>query len=146
MGIRSAARSAVNVSLGLNEYQIAAQKTDLTGQSQEDAILVSVLGIAGESGDLATLFKKRLRDGDSFTVYPEQCAEELGDILWYVSNVSTKLGFTLEEIAKRNLAKTKSRWGNFAPTDQKRRLLDEEYKPSEQIPRVFTVKFEESKR
>ena len=144
MSNRKTKRPSTKAALSLNDYQIAAAKTDLTGGSKEDAILVSVLGIAGEAGDLATLFKKRLRDGDSYTVYPEQCAEELGDILWYLSNVSAKLGYTLEEIAELNLAKTKSRWGKFIPADSGRALLDEKYRPNEQIPRLFTIRFEES--
>lgn len=130
--------------LCFKEYQAEAVKTDHTGSDPEDGILVSVLGIVGEAGDLATLFKKKLRDGDSFTVYPDQCAEELGDILWYVATVCTKLGFSLEEIAVSNLAKTKARWENFAVSGEKRPFLDRGFPLSEQIPRDFTITFKES--
>ena len=133
-------------SLGFKEYQSEAKKTDHTGTDPEDGILVSVLGIVGEAGDLATLFKKKLRDGDSFTVYPEQCAEELGDILWYVATVCTKLGFSLEEIAATNLEKTKARWEKFALSSEKRPFLDHGFPLQEQIPRLFTITFRESKK
>ncbi len=132
--------------LTFSGYQAAARETDLTGADPEDGMLLSVLGICGESGDLATLFKKKLRDGDSFTLYPEQCADELGDILWYLSNVCTKLGFSLEEIALRNLVKTKARWGNFRPADQGRPLLDEGYPAKEKFPRTFVIHFRETKQ
>lgn len=133
-------------SFGFNEYQEEAIKTDRTGTEPEDGMLVSVLGIVGESGDLATLFKKRLRDGDGFSVYPEQCAEELGDILWYVSTVCTKLRYSLEEIAANNLAKTKARWDKLGVSGEKRPFLDKGFPPQEQIPRLFRITFKESKK
>lgn len=133
-------------SLSLAEYQTEAVKTDYTGSDPQDGILVSVLGIVGEAGDLATLFKKKLRDGDSFTVYPEQCAEELGDILWYVATVCTKLGFSLEEVAAHNLSKTKARWEKFEASGDRRPFLDDSYPPHERIPRLFTIIFKETKR
>lgn len=141
---RNLSTKAVTRPFSFSEYQKRAAETDHTGINPEDGTLISVLGIVGESGDLATLFKKKLRDGDSFTVYPDQCAEELGDILWYVSTLCTKLGFSLEAIAKDNLKKTKSRWSDFTGSRDARPLLDENAAPSEQIPRRFTIQFSET--
>lgn len=137
-------RRKTNGRLTLAEYQERAKKTDLTGDDPQDGLFVSVLGIVGESGDLATLFKKKLRDGDSYTMYPEQCAEELGDILWYVANVSTKLDLSLEDIAQKNLTKTKARWKNFTASEDLRPLLDEGFPEAEQFPRTFSISFVES--
>lgn len=131
--------------LDMRTYQDAASKTDHTGTDPQDGTLVSVLGILGEAGDLATLFKKKLRDGDSYTVYPEQCAEELGDILWYVATLCSKLGLSLEEVARHNLTKTEARWRSFSPSEQRRPLLDEACKLTEQIPRSFKILFAESR-
>lgn len=139
-------RQTTKRSLSIADYQSEAVNTDHTGNDPQDGILVSVLGIVGEAGDLATLFKKKLRDGDSFTVYPQQCAEELGDILWYVATLCTKLGFSLEEIAANNLSKTKSRWEKFAASDERRPFIDEGYPAHERIPRVFAITFTESKQ
>jgi NTP pyrophosphatase (non-canonical NTP hydrolase) len=36
-------------------------------------------------------------------------AKELGDVLWYVSQVASELGLELEEIAQQNLDKLLSR-------------------------------------
>ncbi|MEZ4102976.1 MAG: MazG nucleotide pyrophosphohydrolase domain-containing protein [Candidatus Paceibacterota bacterium] len=35
--------------------------------------------------------------------------KEIGDVLWYLSALSNDLGFTLEEVAEKNLEKLKSR-------------------------------------
>jgi NTP pyrophosphatase (non-canonical NTP hydrolase) len=131
--------------LTLADFQASATQTDHTGTDPQDGTLVSVLGIVGEAGDLATLFKKKLRDGDGYTVYPEQCAEELGDILWYVANLCTKLGLSLDDVAKSNIAKTKSRWLKFTSTSGRRPFFDEEFPADEQIPRNFVIQFTEAK-
>ncbi len=129
--------------LTLGAYQKAAQETDHTGDDPQDGTLVAVLGIQGEAGDLATLFKKRIRDGDVFEVYPDQCAEELGDILWYMATLCNKLGLSLETIARDNLSKTKLRWAKTTPHKDGSTLLDSTFPVQEQFPRVFQVEFSE---
>ena len=55
--------------------------------------------------------KKVLRDRNG--VFDEAAREaiklELGDVLWYVAQLSAELGFKLEDIAKANLDKLESR-------------------------------------
>ena len=95
------------------DYQQRALETDRTGLSgSEAAQLVPLLGLAGEAGQLLSEYKKRLRDGPSHVRFVDRVHEELGDILWYVSNVASKYGLDLEEIAAANLAKTKARFGD----------------------------------
>lgn len=36
--------------------------------------------------------------------------DELGDVLWYVAALATKLGVDLDDIARANLEKTRDRW------------------------------------
>jgi NTP pyrophosphatase (non-canonical NTP hydrolase) len=131
--------------LTLSDFQVACSKTDRTGVNAEDGTLVAVLGIVGEAGDLATLFKKKLRDGDGYTVYPEQCAEELGDILWYVATLCSKLSLNIDDVARSNLLKTQARWTDRRTASGARQLLDERYETAEQIPRQFSIKFIEKK-
>jgi NTP pyrophosphatase (non-canonical NTP hydrolase) len=132
--------------LGFDKYQTSAKRTDRTGSDDVEGQLVSVLGILGEAGDLATLFKKKLRDGDTFTVFPEQFSEELGDILWYVSTLCTKLDLSLERIARQNLKKTLARWRTYGGPKKRPRHRDKSFPAKERLPRKLPVEFRESKR
>jgi len=69
------------------------------------------LGLAGEAGEVAEHAKKAIRD-DAGVVTEERrraMAKELGDVLWYVSQLASELGLELEEIARANLEKLLSR-------------------------------------
>ena len=98
-----------------NEYQHLANQTDLqpgpgTGQNHHQLMMVPLMGLAGEVGELLTEHKKWLRDGEFYTSFPERITEELGDLLWYLSNVATKEGFHLGEIALSDQAKASTLW------------------------------------
>ena len=122
----------------LNEYQRLANQTDQqpeSGKIEADprSIMVPLLGMAGEVGELLGEHKKWLRDGDSYKLFPERVKEELGDLLWYLSNVATKHGLTLEEVADFNLAKTGRRWETVSAVSSTRKLFDEDFPPSERL-------------
>jgi NTP pyrophosphatase (non-canonical NTP hydrolase) len=130
--------------MDLDEYQRLANETDQTGDS---SIFVAILGLAGEVGTLASSLKKLLRDGENYTLYPQHVREELGDILWYLAILATKLDQPLSEVANGNLSKIRARWadveeGALFPST----YFDDSFPPSEQIPRKFKVKFEEVRR
>lgn len=74
-------------------------------------LLAQILGLVGESGEMAEKFKKLIRDkqgalGDEDRV---EVIKELGDILWYVTSVSHLIGSSLEEVARVNNEKLASR-------------------------------------
>lgn len=128
----------------LNEYQLLAARTDqqpeagTSGLEGRD-ILVPLLGLAGEVGELLGEYKKRTRDGDSYKLFPERIREELGDLLWYLANVATKHGLTLEEVARHNLDKTQRRWDVSSQGEEHRNLLDDNFPDSERFPRQLDV-------
>lgn len=96
------------------EFDVYQTLADLTAQYPEKkqlgGITYSVLGLAGEAGEVAGKVKKILR-GDK--VYSEAVrdalVDELGDVLWYVAAVATNLDINLEDVADRNLRKLQSR-------------------------------------
>ena len=130
--------------MDLNEYQLLANQTDQqpeTGTFDADprSILVPLLGLAGEVGELLGEHKKWIRDGDSYKLFPDRVKEELGDLLWYLSNVATKHGLTLEEVASYNLGKIRRRWHLTANGEGPQRLLDEGFPDAERLPRQMDV-------
>ena len=132
----------------LNEYQRLANQTDQqpeAGPFDNDSrsILVPLLGMAGEVGELLGEHKKWLRDGDSYKLFPERVKEELGDLLWYLSNVATKHRLTLDEVAEFNLSKTGRRWQPISPGNGPRKLFDEDFPTSERLPRQIDISIEE---
>ena len=132
----------------LNEYQSLANNTDQqpeTGNFESDprSIMVPLLGMAGEVGELLGEHKKWLRDGDSYKLFPERVKEELGDLLWYLSNVATKHGLTLEEVADFNLSKTGRRWQDAGAGKGPGKLFDENFPPAERLPRRMDISIEE---
>jgi NTP pyrophosphatase (non-canonical NTP hydrolase) len=96
--------------MDLNTYQEGARRTARYPNVGENPIYPT-LGLCGESGEVADKVKKVLRDHDG--VFSEEIRQalklELGDVLWYVAQLASELGFGLEEIASANLDKLASR-------------------------------------
>ena len=91
------------------EYQKEAHKTALYPEAYR--LVYPALGLAGEAGELANKVKKVLRDhgGRLSEEAREAILAELGDVLWYVAQVATDLGESIEAVAQANLAKLRSR-------------------------------------
>ncbi len=128
----------------LNEYQRLANQTDQQPRSdyvgpEQPSLLIPLLGMAGEVGELLGEHKKWLRDGDSYQLLPERVKEELGDILWYLTCVATKHELKLEDVAEHNLAKIDARWRSIARENLRRTLFDDDFPPEEQLPRKMDV-------
>ena len=94
----------------LNEYQNEAKKTAIY-PNQGKNIVYPTLGLAGEAGEVADKVGKIIRDKD-YELDDEtrvMLAKEVGDVLWFVSQLSWELGYTLEEIADMNIKKLRAR-------------------------------------
>ncbi len=94
----------------LNDYQRESRKTaiypDLGGNP-----IYPTLGLVGEAGEVADKVKKILRDNDAkFDQESKDAIKfELGDVLWYISQLASELGYELEDIANCNLRKLNDR-------------------------------------
>ncbi|ADO73734.1 nucleoside triphosphate pyrophosphohydrolase family protein [Stigmatella aurantiaca] len=129
--------------MDLREYQRRAQETDRNPSNAEEGLIVPLLGLAGEVGTLLSDYKKKLRDRDTYRLFKENVAEELGDILWYVANVATKFGLELDEIARLNLKKTRERFlrEDTSECTSPYSFFDDGFPAEEQLPRQFSVEF-----
>lgn len=98
----------------LNEYQAKCHRYDTfkpTGVFVGMDMLDKVFGLVGESGEVADKFKKIVRDKDAKPSREDyrEIAKELGDVFWYLAELSYYMGFPLEDIALINLDKLESR-------------------------------------
>ena len=70
-------------------------------------VIYPTLGLVNEAGEVAGKIKKvfRDKDGEISAETREALKAELGDVLWYISQVATELDLSLDEIAEANIAK-----------------------------------------
>ena len=69
------------------------------------------LGLAEEAGEVAGKYAKAVRDCNGVVdgERREAIKKELGDVLWFVAELSTQLNLTLEEVMAANIEKLTSR-------------------------------------
>ena len=91
-----------------NEYQqrSAAFASRTAKLTREFPLAMWTLGLAGETGELTEKVKKRFRDG---TQNEAEILKEAGDVLWYLAQIVSACGATLDDVATGNLAKLESR-------------------------------------
>ena len=96
--------------MDFGDYQKLSRKTAIYPQKGKNFIYPT-LDLADEAGEVAEKIKKVLRDNQGIIDQPrkEEIAKELGDVLWYLAQIATELGLSLEEVAKGNLKKLSSR-------------------------------------
>ncbi len=108
-----------------NQYQKEASRTliDEPGfklTNQEVMILWNSTGIAGEAGELSESIKHGIFHRHGLDL--NNIKEELGDLMWYVAALCTKLGFNLSDVMKGNISKLKRRYPNgYSIEDSKNR-------------------------
>lgn len=121
-------------------YQAQALETDqvpsVRNADDVAALVVPMLGLAGETGQLLKEYKKHLRDGQAHKMFRERVSEQLGDLLWYMSNVATKFGLELDDVAQSNLVKVRARW---LTAREETPIFDIECPEGERLPRKMTV-------
>ena len=99
--------------MDFNTYQ---KKARLTAQYPNlgSNNIYPTLGLVGEAGEVAEKVKKVIRDKNGY--FDEESKKgikkELGDVLWYLSNLCTEFNFSLEDVALQNVDKLKLRSAN----------------------------------
>lgn len=92
--------------MNFDEYQKKSRKTAIYPDAGNNFIYPT-LGLSGEAGEVAEKIKKVIRDkgGKIDEETREAIKKELGDVLWYVSQIATELNISLEEAASGNISK-----------------------------------------
>lgn len=102
-----------------DNYQEDAGTTAIYPDAGKESTLgvnYTILGLIGEAGEIANKWKKFFRDYPALAEnddYPSTIRDailsELGDVLWYTSQLATELGVTLGDVAAENIRKLSSR-------------------------------------
>jgi len=90
--------------MDFKEYQLKAVGFAMYPATHK--VLYPTLGLCGEAGEVAEKIKKQVRDG---VFNRHEVAKELGDVLWYLTNLANDIGYNLDEIAGMNVDKLQSR-------------------------------------
>ena len=91
------------------DYARRATSTDQ--HSDGGSLSFPMLGLFGETGSLLSEVKKKQRDKVSYLSYADTVAEELGDVLWYLTVVASRLGIGLDEL----FANLETKFGDWRP-------------------------------
>ena len=87
----------------IEEYQQQAWKTALE-TAKNPAYMVS--NLTSEAGEVAGKYAKWIRDG---VLDEEGLQKEMGDVFWQLAGLSTVMGWSLADIASKNLQKLNDR-------------------------------------
>ena len=84
---------------------------DASLEIMSPSFMEKLLGLIGESGEIAEKIKKIIRDQDGLMTDEQRqdMVKELGDVLWYVNALAIRFGSSLEEVAQKNNEKLASR-------------------------------------
>lgn len=93
-----------------DEYQEAALRT-ASPKDKKDELFHLLLGLCGESGEIAEKAKKIIRDrGSDFSTWDrDDIIKELGDVLWHVAVLADYFDIPLSDVGKKNIQKLADR-------------------------------------
>lgn len=91
--------------------QLARRTATFDGKQEEYKLMYLTLGIAGEAGEIAEKVKKLIRNDNGVLSDErrEDLKQEIGDVLWYLSQLSRILGFSFSAAAEANVKKLADR-------------------------------------
>jgi NTP pyrophosphatase (non-canonical NTP hydrolase) len=91
--------------VNLNDYQEKAAEFRIPGVPNEER----VLGLLAEAGEVAGVFQKLIRGARSPLEAEKELFLELGDTLFYLSQIAKDNGWSLAEVANGNIDKLTTR-------------------------------------
>lgn len=95
-----------------SEYQADVKRTHNPDVVGVNTLIMSALGMSGESGEIADMIKKHLYQHQQHGIDSMDVALELGDLLYYLTMAANWFGYGLQEVAELNVAKRAKRYPN----------------------------------
>lgn len=99
-----------NIASRFTTYQEKSRRT-WSRVKLDHSIVYPTLGLVNEAGEVAGKVKKIFRDKNGIISNEDKIAiqGELGDVLWYLTQICTDLDISLQEVAEKNLQKLDKR-------------------------------------
>jgi NTP pyrophosphatase (non-canonical NTP hydrolase) len=117
--------------LTVAEYASRALRTDQG--TDANSLAFPLLGLFGETGSLLSEVKKKQRDKASYIGYAANVAEELGDVLWYLTVLANRGGISLSDVAA-NVTRGYTDWQNVGDSVLTFAALQPEHMPLAPTP------------
>lgn len=103
--------------MNFETYQTEARTTARPSHGDDRlALCISTLGLVGEAGEVSEIIKKLIGHGHELD--RDAVTKELGDVLWYVSDIASQLDIALDDIAYKNISKLKNRYPQGFSSDK----------------------------
>jgi NTP pyrophosphatase (non-canonical NTP hydrolase) len=120
--------------MNLKEHKRESERTFQAPENSNHkqlSILHCVIGASTETGELLDQLKKHVYYNKPIDVV--NVKEELGDIMWYLSNLARLMNFDIEECLELNIKKLRTRYPDkYSDNDALDRNLDLERKALEE--------------
>jgi NTP pyrophosphatase (non-canonical NTP hydrolase) len=92
----------------LDGYQAEARRTINRALTDDQRLLDAAAGLAEEAGEVLSHVRKHVMQGR--TLNRDAVTLELGDALWCLSIAADTLGVSLQDVARLNIEKLRSRY------------------------------------
>ena len=92
----------------IKKFQKETQRTLNYLSSDKDRLGELGMGLSGEVGELVNIIKKKIYHHHNVDI--KDIKEEMGDILWYLSNIANEYNIGLDEVMGGNIEKLKKRY------------------------------------
>ena len=94
--------------MDIKEYQEKAKRTVNTNLQCDEQVANLCMGLAGESGEVIDYLKKCLYHNHK--LYKQDLIKELGDVMWYLTNIATFFKIPMSYILDENIKKLEERY------------------------------------
>lgn len=92
------------------EYKKECHRTSGVFDNYAESLCSYSMGLVGESGEVVDYIKKIVFHGHKFS--KEKLIEELGDVLWYFTMLTSICDIQIDEVMRKNVEKLRKRYPN----------------------------------
>lgn len=88
-------------------YQELAERTINKNLTKDEQINHALFGMSGEVGEILSIYQKQYQGHE---IDEEELKKEVGDLIWFVAEYCTVMGWEMDEVLYKNINKLKRRY------------------------------------